>query len=115
MSSLVLQILVGVLTTLFFALLWLGAWRRAKFRAARGESSRFATWMIAHQGSVTGFYWGVTMYLTMVVTPAIADSAGSKGLNIKDLLIGVPTWALGGLVFGWMMSFSLRKRQNKSI
>ncbi len=115
-SRLVLQILVGALTSLFLSLLfWFGAWRRAKSQAALGESSRLAKWIVAHRLTVTGFNFGVAMYVAMIVTPALADAVGGKGLNIKDLLIGIPIWALGGLFFGWLMSFSPRKRPNKSI
>lgn len=112
----ILQLAVGVLATLFLSLLlWLGARRRTKSGPAAGAPSRLAKWLVEHRWTVTAINWGVAMYAAMVVTPAVTDAIGGKGLHIGHLLIGVPLWALGGLLFGWAMSFTLPERRKKSV
>ena len=46
-----------------------------------------------------GLIWAAFMYLMMVVLFPLWDK---KDITPKSLLIGVPVWLIGGLIFGYV-------------
>ena len=58
----------------------------------------------------SGLIWGFLMYVSMVIVLPLI-----KGENItqKGLLIGIPLWTVGGLLFGYTMKRINGKRKEK--
>lgn len=46
-----------------------------------------------------GLIWGAFMYIMMVVLFPLWDK---KDITPKSLLIGIPIWFIGGLIFGYV-------------
>jgi hypothetical protein len=56
----------------------------------------------------SGLRWGLLMYLTVTILEPLITG---KELTWRKLLIGVPVWILGGLLFGFILkSFVGKKR-----
>jgi hypothetical protein len=57
-----------------------------------------------------GAGWGLIMWLINSVAPALAQHSAGVGANWTRVWVGVPVWALGGLIFGfWMWRLSKRR------
>lgn len=54
-----------------------------------------------------GLIWGVFMFLMMNIVFPLWDK---KDITLKNILIGIPFWTIGGLIFGYVS----RKKDNKS-
>ena len=53
-----------------------------------------------------GLSWGLTMYILMVF---LFPFFGREEITLKKVLIGVPFWLFGGVVFGLTMKKSIEK------
>lgn len=47
-----------------------------------------------------GLFYGVTMYVVMEL---LLPFFGEEGHSLPGILIGIPLWGIGGLVFGFFM------------
>ena len=100
-ANLISYILLGLSFPIWF-------WFKDKWKAKwlEGQKEKFSKPMnltipeIKYQWLRAGLIWGILMYVSMVILfPLI------KGDNITQtgLLIGIPIWTLGGLLFGYIM------------
>lgn len=55
----------------------------------------------------SGFYFGVFMFLCMVI---IYPLIKGNEITLKHILIGIPTWMIGGLIWGLTMKWWMSKR-----
>jgi len=59
-----------------------------------------------------GLFFGVFMYVFMdIIFPLFSNEVLTK----RDLLIGIPIWLIGGLVFGFIMKLVMNKRNDKPL
>ncbi len=59
----------------------------------------------------SGLIFGLFLYVFMeVLYPLISG----KGITPQELLIGIPLWTCGGLVYGYMMKKMTRKKQSEN-
>ncbi len=56
-----------------------------------------------------GLFFGLFMYIGMVI---IFPLIRQEEITIGRLLIGIPIFLLGGLVFGYMMKIRMNKKGN---
>lgn len=57
-----------------------------------------------------GLIWGGFMYIFMTI---FFNSLFTRALpTLKDLLIGIPIWGIGGLIFGYLMKSWTQKKTN---
>jgi hypothetical protein len=59
---------------------------------------------------LSGLLFGLFMYVFMTVLFPLIDGTG---ITQKGLLIGIPVWAIAGLVFGFIMKIINRKKKEK--
>ena len=111
LSNLVTYIFLGVTFPIWF-------WFKDKWKAQwlKKQKVRFSKPLNLtlpenkYQWWLSGLIWGFLMYVSMVIIfPLI------KGENItqKGLLIGIPLWTVGGLLFGYTMKRITGKRKQK--
>lgn len=56
---------------------------------------------------IVGLIWGVLMYVVMTLRfPIVMDESITK----KSILIGIPVWLIGGILFGLMMKYWMNKK-----
>lgn len=70
----------------------------------RKEYYKGKTWVIM------GLIWGAFMFLMLSV---IFPYFTKEEINQKSLLIGIVTWTIGGLLYGYTMKIYYRKRNKK--
>jgi hypothetical protein len=58
---------------------------------------------------IEGLLWGVFMYVFMALYPFVFGNCITK----KELLINIPIWIIGGLIFGLCLKRSKEKRKNE--
>ncbi len=61
---------------------------------------------------IRGLLWGLFMFITMTfIFPLIKQ----EQITQKLILIGIPFWFIGGLLFGYAMKFRINKKGKKPI
>lgn len=58
---------------------------------------------------VTGLVWGVMMYVFSNLISYFMDGEITK----RKLIVGIPIWIIGGLIFGLVTRGVKRKQKNK--
>lgn len=58
-----------------------------------------------------GLYWGLIMYIMMTFFFPLIDGSG---ITLKNILVGIPIWAVGGVGFGYSMKLILGKSRVRS-
>jgi hypothetical protein len=58
---------------------------------------------------IDGLVWGVFMYVFMALYPLIFGNCVTR----KELLINIPIWIIGGLIFGLWTKKIKEKRKNE--
>lgn len=54
-----------------------------------------------------GLIWGLSMFLIMDIILPLAEG----DFSILDIIIGIPLWTIGGLIFGYAV-FGWNRQQN---
>jgi len=55
-----------------------------------------------------GLFFGIWMYVFGTILLPLIDG---RGITQKELLIGIPMWAIGGFLFSFTMKIINRKRR----
>jgi hypothetical protein len=55
-----------------------------------------------------GLYWGLFMYVFMVLLfPLLTRDP----ITLKEVLVGIPFWTLGGLGYGYVMKWIMQRKK----
>lgn len=60
----------------------------------------------------TGLVWGLMMFVMMTFIFPLIDG---REITMVDILIGVPVWAIGGLLFGYSMKYFSNKKGKENL
>lgn len=58
-----------------------------------------------------GLYWGAIMYVIVTLMFSLIDG---EGITLRKALIGIPSWTIGGLVFGFTLKLINGKNKPKT-
>lgn len=59
---------------------------------------------------IGGIFWSALMYLFMVI---LIPYAQKEEITHRDLLMGIPVWIIGGLIYTLIMIFFMKRKRKK--
>ncbi|MEQ9220892.1 MAG: hypothetical protein RLO17_22750 [Cyclobacteriaceae bacterium] len=107
--------MAGLILTLTYPLCfwWIKTWKQSWLDEQPSRYVNIIVELVEHKQVnwiKLGLLWGVLMYVTMqLLNPLLLG----RDYKLVDFIVGIPIWLAGGLMFGWLMKWWMRRNAKR--